>query len=271
MRNHRTLTEEEVQRLEKLYPVTTNRELSRMFDISVDAIQDYLAKPRGWKKDRKATQIGNRGGKSLTEKQEAWIIKHYKHTKNSDILNKFGIGESTLHRLARKHGLKKSKQFMKKTQRENAERGCAVCLEYGVYEQSAEYAREQWRQRKERGETLGFKKGESNKTRMSSRKFKKTMQLAHEKRRETIRKERMRIKWGLEQKTKMRLVSGGKDRIHQRYAMRKRGYIVPRGSNIAYYTDDTMRDIRAEERAQATGLHVELWQTDEDDTFDSKK
>ena len=208
---------------------------------------------------------------SLIDKQEAWIIKHYKHTKNSDILNKFGIGESTLHRFARKHGLKKSKQFLKKMQRENAERGYAVCLQYGVYEQSAEYAREQWRLRKERGETLGFKKGESNKTRMSPQRFKKVMQLAHETRRETIRKERMRIRWGFDQKTKMRLVSGGKDRIHQRYAMRKRGYIVPRGSNIVYYTDDTMRDIRAEERARATGLHVELWQTDEDDTFDSKK
>ena len=260
MRNYRTLTEEEVQHLERLYPVTTNRELSLMFDISIDAIQDYLAKPRGWGKDRKATQIGNRGGKSLTEKQEAWIIKHYKHTKNSDILHKFGIGESTLHRLARKHGLKKSKQFMKKTQRENAERGCAVCLRYGVYEQSAEYAREQWRQRKERGETLGFKKGESNKTRMSARKFKALMERTHQKRRETIRKERMRIRWGFDQKTNLRLVSGGKDRIHQRYAMRKRGYIVPRGSNVAYYTDDTVRDLEAEKRAQATGLHVDAYE-----------
>lgn len=257
MRNYRTLTEEEVIRMGQLYPVTPNRELSKMFDVSLDAIQDYLAKPRGWKKDRKAVQIGSRGGKSLTEAQTQWIIKHYKHTKNRDIQERFGIGESTLHRLARKHGLKKSKQFARKVQRENAELGFAVCEEYGIYEQSAEYAREQWRLRKERGETLGFKKGESNKDRMSPRKFKALMERTNEKRRESIRKDRLRIKWGLEQKTRMRLVSGGKTRVSQRYAMRKRGYIVPRGSNVAYYTDDTVRNLAAEKRALAHGLHVE--------------
>lgn len=262
MRNYRTLTKEEVQRLEQLYPSTTNRELAYMFDISIDAIQDRFAKPLGWKKDRKAVQIGSRGGKSLTEAQTQWIIKHYKHTKNRDIQERFGIGESTLHRLARKHGLKKSKQFARKVQRENAELGFAVCEEYGIYEQSAEYAREQWRLRKERGETLGFKKGESNRDRMSPRKFKAMMERTHEKRRESIRKDRLRIKWGLEQKTRMRLVSGGKTRVSQRYAMRKRGYVVPRGSNVAYYTEDTVRNLAAEKRALVNGLHVEPYSND---------
>lgn len=261
-RNYRTLTSEEVARIQALYPTTPNLQLSAMFNVSVDAIQDYLAKPRGWKKDRKAVQIGSRGGKSLTEAQTQWIIKHYKHTKNNDIMMRFGIGQSTLHRLARKHGLKKSKQFARKVQRENAELGFAVCQEYGIYQQSAEYAREQWRQRKERGERCGFKPGQSNKDRMSPRKFKKMMDSIHQKRRQSIRKDRLRIKWGLEQKTRMRLVSGGKTRVSQRYAMRKRGYIVPRGSNVAYYTDDTVRNLAAEKRALAHGLHVEAYSKD---------
>ncbi len=125
MRNYRELTTEEVEQLQMLYPVTTNRQLAQMFDISIDAIQDRFAKPLGWRKDRKAVQIGSRGGKSLTEEQTQWIIKHYKHTKNRDIQERFGIGESTLHRLARKHGLKKSKQFARKVQRENEERPSA--------------------------------------------------------------------------------------------------------------------------------------------------
>ena len=36
-RNYRELTDEEIRQLEELYPVTTNRELSRRFGISVDA------------------------------------------------------------------------------------------------------------------------------------------------------------------------------------------------------------------------------------------
>ena len=77
MRNYRELTDEELLELERLYPVTPNRTLAKQFDISVDGLQDYVAYPRGWKKDRKSVLIGNRGGKSLTEKQEAWIMRHY--------------------------------------------------------------------------------------------------------------------------------------------------------------------------------------------------
>lgn len=255
MRNYRELTTEEVEQLQTLYPVTTNRELAQMFDISIDAIQDRFAKPLGWKKDRKAVQIGSRGGKSLTEEQTQWIIKHYKHTKNRDIQERFGIGESTLHRLARKHGLKKSKQFARKVQRENAEIGFAVCEEYGIYEQNAEYAREQWRQRKERGETLGFKKGESNKDRMSPRKFKAMMERTHEKRRESIRKDRLRIKWGLEQKTRMKLVHN-RDRTIYRHLLKRKGYIVERGCRTVYFDKNTQRSAVMERRASTKGLTV---------------
>ena len=139
MRNYRNLSHSELDELIYLYPTTTNRELSRRFDISVDAIQDKIAAVYGLKKDRKAVLFGNRAGHSLSEEDTDWIIKHYKHTKNAEIMARFNIGESTLHRCARKYGLKKSNVFMKKAQRENAENGYEVCLNNGVYEQNAEY------------------------------------------------------------------------------------------------------------------------------------
>lgn len=255
MRNYRELTTKEVEQLRELYPVTTNRELARMFDISLDSIQDRFAKPLGWKKDRNAVQIGSRGGKSLTEEQIQWIIKHYKHTKNRDILQRFDIGESQLHRVARKYGLSKSKQFSRKVQRENAEIGYAVCEEYGVYEQNAEYAREQWRLRKERGERCGFKPGESNKDRMSPSKYKAMMERTHEKRRETIRKERMRIRWGMEQKTKVKLVHN-RGRTCYRHLLKRKGYLVERGSRKVYFDDSTQRSAVMERRASTYGLTV---------------
>lgn len=255
MRNYREMTDVEREQLRELYPVTTNRELSRIFDISVDAIIDRFAKPLGWQKDRKAVLIGRRGGKPLTEEQIQWLINHYRHTKNSVILVKFGIGESRLHRIARKYGLKKSKQFQRKVQRENVVKAGEVCEEYGVYEQNAEYAREQWRLLKERGETRGFKRGESNKDRMSPRKFKQYMERIHEKRRETVRKERMRIRWGLEQHTNLKLVHN-RERSVYRHLLKRRGYLVERGCRIVYYTAETNRSAITEANAARHGLTV---------------
>lgn len=57
MRNYRTLDEAEFRELERLYPTTTNRELSKRFNISVDAIQDRFAKVHGY--------IVERGGNTI--------------------------------------------------------------------------------------------------------------------------------------------------------------------------------------------------------------
>ena len=58
-RNYRELSAAEVGEIAQLYPVTPNRVIARRYDISVDALQDYLAYPNGWKKDRKAVLIVN--------------------------------------------------------------------------------------------------------------------------------------------------------------------------------------------------------------------
>lgn len=52
----------------------------------------------------------------LTDRQTAWLIRHFKHTKNDEICAKLGISASYLHRLARLHGLTKTRQFMRKMQ-----------------------------------------------------------------------------------------------------------------------------------------------------------
>ena len=259
-RNYRELSDEEIQKIGELYPVTPNRELARRFNVSVDAIQDYLAYPNGWKKNRKAVLIGSRKGRSLTEKEIGWIIRHYQNTKNEDILRKFGIGESTLHRVARKYGLKKTRQFMKKSQQAAANIGMAVCKEFGIYEQNAEYARQQWEERKASGEPLSrwkcFQPGESNKTRLSPKRYKECIEKSKVSRNETIRKERMRIRWGFEQKTKLKLVGGGSIRSSHRHLFRKAGYIVDRASNEVYFDEETVRHPIMEANAHKWGLKV---------------
>lgn len=58
----------------------------------------------------------------LSEEQEKYLIKKYKNTKNDILMEKLGLKFSTFHRIVRKLGLKKSKQFMKKKQKEGSDK-----------------------------------------------------------------------------------------------------------------------------------------------------
>lgn len=255
MRNWRELTEEEIAEMGRLYPTTTNRELMQMFDVSRETITDRLAPMHGWVKAN--YKIGDRGGRRLTEKETEWIIKHYKHTKNNDILFKFGIGESTLHRLARKHGLTKSRQFMQKQQKINADAGYKACEEYGIYEESRKRAVEQWKKLKAEGKSLGFKKGENNRSRLSKKKYAEMIKKMSESRAELIRKERMRVKWGLPQKTRLKVFGGGKMKSCYRHILKNKGYIVERGCKVVYYDETTNRSPRSEVSARNYGIRIE--------------
>lgn len=65
-------------------------------------------------------------------------------------------------------------------------------------------------------------------------------------RNELIRKERARILYGLDQKTKLKVVSD-KGKIQLRGKLKKLGYIVKRGDSTFYYTEDLHRNPILEE------------------------
>lgn len=263
MRNYRELTPDEIDELGRLYPVTPNRLLCQKYGISLDSLMDNVAAPRGWKKDRASVLIGSRGGKSLTERQVSWIINHYAHTKNADIMEKYGIGESTLHRLARKYGLKKSKRYMTKTQRMATDAAHEVCRRYGVYEETRRRMRQEAAERKERGERPrnGFQPGVTSLMRLGARRERERIRKAHASRKETIRRDRLRVRWGLEPITKMNLTPDGYTKEHHRksshrHVFRRFNYIVDRGSNDIYYDELTERRPLMESHAARYGLRI---------------
>lgn len=80
-------------------------------------------------------------------------------------------------------------------------------------------------------------------------------------RNETIRKERVRLHWGLPQRTKLRLTYDGWNVTHHKKAchrnlFRKHGYIVERGGDTVYYDEDTDRRPKMEANAHLYGLRV---------------
>lgn len=72
---------------------------------------------------------------------------------------------------------------------------------------------------------------------------------------EIYRKEKMRIKWGLPQKTKLHVSFNNNPIVRMlRYRLRKRGYIIECGGMVAYYTHTTQRHDRMEARARKRGF-----------------
>lgn len=260
MRNYKELTGQEIDELQRLYPVTPNRKLSLHFGISVDAIQDHFAGPLGWKKDQTAVKLGTRGTyHQLTDREERWIVNHYSNVKNADIISKYGISDSQLNTVRRKYNLKKSDRMMKRTRKEALKHALVAFREFGESERAAERARKAWVERKEKGDygRVGFQKGESNKTRMSPKRYRRAIEKMQQTRNETIRRDRIRLHWGLEPKTKLvKNWDANPDwhKRHYRYLMRKKNYIVDKGDNYAYYDDETQRSLIVEQRAARYGL-----------------
>ena len=176
----------------------------------------------------------------MTPEQEKWLTAHFKHTKNDEIMEKFGWSHSTLHRFARQLGLKKTKQFMHKCQWETSRKAKESHLRNGTYPPKGYQI--------PGSENNRFRKGETSLQRLGARRERKRLEKSAESRRKTIKEERARVIFGLPQRTKLHLVKRPRYVTSQRYYLRKLGYLVERGSFTAYYTPETRRSPAFEAR-----------------------
>lgn len=183
----------------------------------------------------------------LSPKAEKWLIRHFKHTKNDVIMAKLGLSHSTLHRLARELGLTKSRQFIKKTQQECTAAAIESHQRNGTYPPKG--------YRIPRSDEFCFKPGITPEMRLGKKRNQERIAKAAASRRETVRKERARIVWGFDQKTKLKLVHNRKRAIY-RHALKKRGYIVERGGREAVVAETTIRSEIVEHRAAQHGITI---------------
>ncbi len=78
---------------------------------------------------------------------------------------------------------------------------------------------------------------------------------AQETRRKTIKREKLRLSWGLEQKTKLRLGAMPQWESYARWHLNRRyGYVFFRFDRNIYYTDETTRSAPTEEHYKTRGL-----------------
>lgn len=170
---------------------------------------------------------------ALTPEQERWLVAHFRHTKNDDIMERLGISHSTLHRKARELGLTKTRQFMRKVQREAADKAKASHLRNGTYPPKGYII--------PRSEEFRFKAGVTPVERLGKRGERKRIERSAESRRKTFREERARALFGVPRKTGLRVVREPRGKTCQRWYLKKRGYILDERELIAYWTEDTRR------------------------------
>lgn len=176
----------------------------------------------------------------LTDKQLAWLDKHFKHTKNEEIARYLDISSRSVNRIAKRRGLKKSSQFIRKCQMEAAQKANLSNRINGTYPPKG--------YKIPNSEKCHFRKGEKPVDRIGAKREAERIAKSAESRRKTFKLEKARALYGLPRETKMQVIKHPRWQINLRHNLRKRGYIIERGSNIIYYNSETNRSQKLESR-----------------------
>ena len=209
----------------------------------------------------------------LTPEQEARLRRWYPDVENPILMKASGMSHSTLHRFAREFGLVKSEKGIKGIRKRQAAHIKKVCEANGYYdslrgkpvsEACLQATAKMWQEIRDGKREHPFKIMK----RTNPRKYRKWMERMSQERRETIRKETRRVLYGMERKTRLRIVMckyTDSQRNH-RYNALKRGYIVmedctEKGGeryNI-YYDSETERAPIFEKNLLKDGFNIIQW------------
>lgn len=173
----------------------------------------------------------------LNEQQVAWLVKHYKHTRNADIQAKLGLSEGSLHRMARKLGLSKSPQFIRKTQEAAAKKAYESHKRNGTFPPKGYLIPNR----------CVFQPGVSNRKRLGKKRDAERLAKMVATMRELREADRVRVKYGLPQLTKMK-VNGDSLRVikWRHYLTKQRGYVLGSDRYTFYYDENTRRSPKLE-------------------------
>lgn len=182
----------------------------------------------------------------ITETQREYLIANFPNTKNQECADALGVSLRTTIRMARQLGLVKTAEFIKAMQRNAAEHSARVNRALGGNKGTANLLKY--------GKAYRFKKGQYSLADKSEEELADIYRRIGESRKKTIKAEQRRVLFGLDQKTKLRVVQCGRDKVSLRTNLRKHGYIIGRASNEATITAGTRRSEKMEKRAEKLGI-----------------
>ncbi len=210
----------------------------------------------------------------LTDEQRAWLCKWFPEEENKVLMKASGMSCSALHRFARQFHLTKSAKGIKRIKKRQATHIKRLCEKNGYYDslrgrRPSEACRrgtaQMWqdiRDGKREHPAHAMKRN-------NPRKYRRWMQRKSAERKETIRKEQLRMLYGLERKTKLKCIvmcKYTKRQTAHRHNALKRGYILMEDCseqggeryNI-YYDDDTQRTPLFERNLIKDGFKILQW------------
>lgn len=176
----------------------------------------------------------------LTERQAEWLREHFPDTINRECAEKLGISRYTMKRIIREMGLSKSREYIHDNM-VKAGKASARAQEGTGY--GTAYL-------------IPFKKGTRPIDRFGEEIEMQRIERIREAANELIRKERLRIKWGLPQLTRRKFGTNEK-KIAMRGRLKKKGYIVREMDRSIQYNGNTNRSLVMERNAASMGITFE--------------
>lgn len=219
-----------------------------------------------------------RGGKNhreviLNEEQEAWLLRWYPVTENKRLAKAMGTSMEAMRNYAYRLGVKgKSEAGMAAIRKRQGKAAAKTNERNGCYDRKrgkpvSEATRKgllkRWQDVRE-GRRLSPM--EELKQR-DPKAYEANLRLKSELRKEMIRKEQRRIIYGMERKTKLKVVvmkPYTRSQTHRRHSALQRGYLLDEdcsegqpGRYVIYYDDETQRSERFEKNCIKDGFRFE--------------
>ena len=213
--------------------------------------------------------FNNTRRKVLNEKQLAWLRRWFPVTENCRLAKVMRISEQKLRDFAVENGLKKTSAGLRAIKRRQTNAMVKTNNRNGCYDRKrghpvSEATRngniKRWEEyraglRESTYETL---------LRRDPKKYKAVSEMRSQNRRKLIEKEKQRIIYGLERKTKIKVVvmkPYTRSQAYHRYSALKRGYLLDEdcsegqpGRYVIYYDDETERSEKFEQNCIKDGF-----------------
>ena len=222
----------------------------------------------------KIRTIGQGHRMVLNDEQKAWLVRWYPVTENSRVADAMGIGVTRVHDFAREFGLVKSEKGIKairhrrdlKAAKTNEANGCYDRKRgHPCSEATMNGLMKRWQKvRDGLIESIPVRMKREN-----PEKYQEWMRKRSVERKESIRKEKLRVLYGLERKTRLTAVvmtPYRKSQTSHRVNALKRGYILTEDCSegnpdryIIYYDEETKRSPRFEANCVADGFKIMEW------------
>lgn len=185
----------------------------------------------------------------LKRSDAKWLKENYANIPNCKILEHLGISRGVLNRLIKEYHLRKSPECLKDINKESLRLATKAAKAKGWPPKGYIIPKSEEARRK------GFEKiAEMRADAEINARWRKNMSIGRKK---LYRDEKRRVLFGLEQKTGIKVVRASHAKVCCRTELRSLGYIVGRGSNVAYWNEETKRDESKERLALKHGIRFE--------------